>query len=98
MDKNFRKGFDEMIFLTEKGYNISLSLSEKVRLRDYLKYAQETCEFEGGREVISGHHMKEAMYMWLSDYGISYGDAKIFGKIPQFKEYFRRVREECFLI
>lgn len=98
MDDNFQKGYDEAIMLTEQLYKISLSLSEKILFRHYLKKAQETCEDEIGRRKIAIYHMKEATYMWLENYGISYGDVKSFGDMPEFKEYVRRVREECFLI
>jgi hypothetical protein len=98
MDDNFRKGYEETIMLTEMSYGISLSLSEKILFKHYLKNAQETCELKKRRKEITGYQIGEAFYMWLENYGISCGDVESFGDMPQFKEYVRRVREECFLI
>ena len=98
MDENFQKGYEETIYLVEKSFKLSLSLSEKILFRHYLKNSQNTGIAESGRKNLGMYHIDEAMYMWLENYGISYGDVQSFGDLPQFKEYVRRVREECFLI
>ena len=93
----FRVMYEDMLQWLERKYEIELTLGEKVSLKHCLKYSQEVSVGRTLEEQVGGFQQFEAELMWLRQYGISYEDLKTFVDMPEFKEYFRRTREDCLL-
>jgi|GEM_PF-4920025 len=98
----FQGAYQELVNVIEKKYEINLTLGEKVSLRECLRYSQENSLGKTLDDKFGVFQMIEAELMWLRQYGVSYEMVKDLNfnkfKKSKFKEDFKLIREESFLL
>lgn len=93
----FQESYICLLEIIEEEFNINLTFAEKISLRCCLKYSQENLCGRDLKDKCGGFQIAEVKLMYLRQFGIVDYDTQNIRSLPKFKEYFKRIRDECLL-